>query len=93
MLLGGAGRLAMSATGVTRATAALLSGRNAVTRSKLDFQLDDFVPLFVGAIPLRDGQQLAKAPTIVVGRRRDRGISGGIFWILIVHWRLKSGAR
>ena len=83
----------MPTTGVARATAALVSRRNAVTGSKLDFQLDDFIPLFVGTIPLGDGQQLAKAPTIVVGRRRDGGIDGGIFWILIVHWRLKSGAR
>ena len=93
MLLGRACRFAMSATGVARSAAALVGGRNAITGCKLDFQLDDFVPLFVGTIPFGNGQQFAKASTIVVWRRRDRGIDGGIFWILIVHWRLKSGAR
>lgn len=93
MLLGRTCRFAMPATGVARATAALVGGRNAITWSKLDLQLNDFIPLFVGTIPLGNGQQFAKATTIVVGRRRDRGIDGRIFWILIVHWRLKSGAR
>jgi len=93
MLLGRTCRLAVSATGIARAATALVSWRSAITGGKLDFQLDDFVPLFVGTIPLGNGQQLAKAPTIVVRRRRDRGIDWGIFWILIVHWRLKGGAR
>ena len=83
----------MSASGITRATAALVGRGSAITGCKLNFQLDDFIPLFVGTIPLGNGQQLAKAPAIVVWRRRDGGIDGGILWILIVHWRLKSGAR
>jgi len=40
----------------------------AVSRSKGDLDLDQFIPLLVGAIALRDGEKFTEPPTRVLGR-------------------------
>jgi len=43
--------------------------RLTVTRSESDLDLDDFIPLRVGAIAFRDGEKFTEPPTRVLGRR------------------------
>ena len=85
------------AAALLRAATMLFVAGDAVTRSKLDFQLDDFVPLFVGAITLGNRQQFAEATPRINLRRYGRLSLGRVFrkvfWIGIVHWKLKSGAH
>ncbi|MCL2887003.1 MAG: hypothetical protein FWF20_09530, partial [Betaproteobacteria bacterium] len=51
-----------------RATArAGLVTRDAVAGRELDFQLDDFIPLFIAAVALRDRQEFAQATPAIVG--------------------------
>ena len=67
----------------------LIAG-NTVAGSKLDFQLDDFVPLLIGAITLRDRQEVTQATTRIGRRRYDNGSFGRIFRIRIIHCNLKK---
>jgi hypothetical protein len=39
-----------------------------VTGCKLDFQLNDFIPLLITSVTLRDRQQIAQTATVIVGR-------------------------
>ena len=88
--------LLLMATPLITAAVRLATGYP-VTGGKLDFQLDDFVPLLVAAVPLGNGQQFAQAaPRIELRRYRRLGLGyvlDRIFRIGIVHWKLKSGAR
>ena len=67
----------------------LIAG-NTVAGSKLDFQLDDFVPLLIGAITLGDRQEVTQATTRIGRRRYDNGSFGRIFRIRIIHCNLKK---
>jgi hypothetical protein len=40
----------------------------AVSRSKGDLDLNEFIPLLVGSIALRDGEKFSEPPTRVLGR-------------------------
>ena len=67
-----------------------LIARHSVSGSKLDFQLDDFVPLLIGAITLGDRQEVTQATTRIGRRRYDNGSFGRIFRIRIIHCNLKK---
>ena len=88
--------LLLMATPLIAAAVRLATGYP-VTGGKLDFQLDDFVPLLVAAVPLGNGQQFAQAASRIKLRRYRRlglgYVLDRIFRIGIVHWKLKSGAR
>ena len=60
---------------------ALIIAGNAVAGCQLDFQLDDFIPLFICPITLGNRQELPQTTTIVVGRRRGRQNNGRVFWV------------
>jgi len=80
--------LAMLHVAAARITAKRLISRDTVARRKLDFQLDDFVPLLVGAITLGNRKEFTQTATRVRRRRYDNGNFGRIFWIGIVHCNL-----
>ena len=88
--------LLLMAAPLIAATVRLIAG-NPVTGGELDFQLNDFVPLLVAAVPFRNGQQFAQAASRIKLRRYRRlglgYVLDRIFRIGIVHWKLKSGAR
>src|SRR5574343_630760 len=63
---------------------------NTVAGRQLDFQLDDFVPLLIGAIALRHGEKFAQPATGIYLRCSGRDIFGRVFWIGIVHWKIKK---
>jgi hypothetical protein len=65
----------------------LISG-NTVARRELDFQLDDFIPLLIGSIPLWNRKEFAQATTRIGRRGYDDGSFGRIFWIRIIHCNL-----
>jgi len=65
----------------------LITG-NTVTRRELDFQLDDFIPLLIGSIPLWNRKEFTQATTRIGRRGYDDGSFGRIFWIRIVHCNL-----
>ena len=85
-------------TTTNRAIVVLVTGYT-ITRRKLDFQLDYFVPLFVAPIALSDGKQFAQATSVISWRRRHNDRRHGWrvfrrgFWIRIIHLELKSGVR
>jgi len=73
---------------------------HAIAWGKLDLKLDDFVPLLVCPIAFWDRQKFAQATTVIRRRwRSDCGSWSGnfgfgwVFWIGIIHCKLKSGAR
>ena len=74
----------------------LLIARDSVTRCKLNFQLDNFIPLLVRSVSLWNRKQVTQTATIIVGWRGHcysgqdfgRGIRIGIS-----HRKLKNGAR
>lgn len=69
--------------------------RDTVTRSKLNFQLNNFIPLIVSSIAFGDRKKFSQATAIIVGWRRShngRNYGRG-FRIRISHRKLKSGAR
>jgi hypothetical protein len=70
-----------------------LGRRDPVTRGKLDFKFDDFIPLLICPVTLGNRQEFAQAAPIIGRRRRGRGTDGRIFWVLTVHRKLKSGVR
>ncbi|HSG22602.1 MAG TPA: hypothetical protein VLA64_06530 [Azonexus sp.] len=67
---------------------------NAITGGKLNFQLNNFIPLFVGSIALRYRKEITQTAAIIVGWRGHNGqdFRRG-FGIRISHRKLKSGAR
>ena len=75
------------------ASAGLFAGTKAIPWCELDFEFDDFVPLLIGTITLRNRQQFAQAAAGVELRRGRCRIFGRIFGIWIIHWKQKSGAR
>lgn len=81
-------RLAMLHVAATRIAAKRLIAGNTVTRSELDFQLDDFVPLLIGSITLGDRKEVTQAATRIRRRGYRNGSFGGIFWIRIIHCNL-----
>ncbi|TXT25047.1 MAG: hypothetical protein FD131_4747 [Rhodocyclaceae bacterium] len=85
-----AARLAMLHVAAAWIAAKRLISGNTVTRSELDFQLDDFVPLLVGSITLGDRKEVTQAATRIRRRGYRNGSFGGIFWIRIVHCNLKK---
>lgn len=82
--------LAMLHIVATRISAKRLVAGNAVTGSKLDFQLDDFVPLLIGSIALGDRKKVTQATTRIGRRGYGNRSFGGIFWIRIIHCNLKK---
>ena len=87
---------ATAATGFALAHAATTTLRlvagDAITRRQLNLELDDFIPLLIGPITLRDRQKLAQTTTVIVGRRRGRRSFKRDFGILSSHRKVKSGA-
>ena len=67
----------------------LIAG-NTVAGSKLDFQLDDFVPLLIRSITLGDSKQFTQASTVIRRLNDSNWILRRIFWIRIVHCNLKK---
>ncbi|MFZ2267395.1 MAG: hypothetical protein WAV95_07420 [Azonexus sp.] len=61
--------------------AAMFVAGNSISGRQLDFQLNDFIPLFICPITFRNGQQFAQPTTIVVGWRRRGQIDGRVFWV------------
>jgi hypothetical protein len=71
-------------------TTLLLVAGNSVSWRKLDFQLNDFIPLLIASISLGDREQFAQTATVVGLRGYDNGNFGRVFWIRIVHCNLKK---
>jgi hypothetical protein len=67
----------------------LIAG-DTVARRKLDFQLDDFVPLLIGSITFWDRQEVTQAATRIRLRRYGNRSFGRVFWIRIGHCNLKK---
>jgi hypothetical protein len=71
---------ALAAVAATTSTAATARRRaDAVAGGKLNLEFDDLVPLRIGAIPFRDGEQFAQTTTRI-GRRRRGGSGDGLFF-------------
>ncbi len=70
--------------------AGLLITGDAIARCELDFQFDDFIPLFIRAVTLRNRQQVTQATPIVVRRHHNGRIFRRIFGIRCVHRKLKA---
>jgi hypothetical protein len=79
--------LHVAATGI--ATKRFIGG-DAIARSKLDFQLDDFVPMLICSITLGNRKEFTQAATRI--RRRSYGNRSfrRIFWIRIIHCNLRK---
>jgi len=73
-------RFAMMRHAATDITGMFISG-DTVTGGQLNFQLDDFIPLFICPITFWNRQQFAQPTTIVVGRRRWGQADGRVFWV------------
>ncbi|MCB4359410.1 hypothetical protein [Quatrionicoccus australiensis] len=80
-----AGATATAGLAVMRLTTTEIAGvfiaGNTITGRKLDFQLDDFIPLLVRPIPLGNGQKLTQTTTVIVNWRSGRRNYGRIFWV------------
>ena len=55
-----------AATTAAATTADVLTRMQAVDGRSLDFQFDDFIPLFVSPVPFRDGEKFAQSGAGVV---------------------------
>ena len=77
------------------AAANIFTTRNSIAWRKLNFQFNNFVPLFVRAVALRNRKKVTQATTAVILRRSgndDRGIFRRIFRDWIIHCLLtKAG--
>ena len=71
------GALAIVAATATTTTA--WRRADAVAGGKLNLEFDDRVPLRIGTIPFRDGEQFAQTTTRI-GRRRRGGSGDGLFF-------------
>ncbi len=65
----------------TTGTAGVFVAGNTITGRKLDFQLDDFIPLLVCPISFGNGQKLTQTTTVVIDGRSGRRNYGRIFWV------------
>ncbi len=93
LLTTGTGCATMASIWIATATGNFLSGKP-IARRQLDLQLNNFIPLLIGAITLRNRKEFAQTATAIQTLRCRRWINNrrGIFGVLCSHQKSKCGA-